>query len=593
MERSDVFRTLPRLPRYIFAQLLGALLILAFAPLLTAFIPFFALLLVILLVAVVLVGSDKGGRWRMAWECVLLLIFLVPVLALLRGATVGLWHHSENGMRVMNLFLQPVALAWGEGAIAWVDLGIAVAGGVAILLFTMQDSLWRISQRRKVTNLPRSRARSVAMGLVQLSGVARALDDRDAREPILRVTGLSEGAPVAKGDGTFWLEDETGRVRIETRGARITVDPDLSMGGIGFGGHSNWAEGLTDSGTSEVVLSGTHEAYPGQYVLMPGDPVYVLGIAQPHRTGDDEQAVIRPERRLFRDHYHQVFFLASGCESLPGRYFFHGFYHGWVFAAFTLAFCTWLGLHGWLGTQDFEVAYGYTDERGADLHAYDPYRLPVEKRWWKFQGRNQVPAEIVAQFDEFDALELSQALEHLDRLQAQEIARPALERIIRSGRRDMHLNLARSWLGKWGYQVPVEPRWDHVTIRVGGALHQLAREDAKRTAQLSAWVLRTCGIRDGRGGDLFASWSETLEGDRLAVTFVEPAPVPARGAARAQEAEALVWSLDGDELSAAPLVVGDSRMLRYGKCDGVAVLSLLCDDAIRPRLPVGWSRACP
>lgn len=123
-----------------------------------------------------------------------LLYFTGPAILLL-GLSVGIIESSPIGRIIYSV---PVAMA--------------AAVGIAVGARALRRSVWLIRVKRNVRNLPTARTRSAAMGLVELKGVARPLDDADAEKPIIFGSGYADTAhnQVAP----FYLEDETGRVLV-------------------------------------------------------------------------------------------------------------------------------------------------------------------------------------------------------------------------------------------------------------------------------------------------------------------------------------------------------------------------------------------
>ncbi len=194
----------------------------------------------------------------------------------------------------------PLARAAGDQAL-WL-----LAGGVLIgcAAFVYGFVLWR--RRRMIEDTPTSRVRSMALGRVELSGVARAKDELRAplsgiacvwfRYRIEKETGSGKNrrwSTIDSGDSSDWpfcLQDETGTVRIEPKGASIEIadqwqetDPELS------GPLANFVleRGLRVHG----LFGGASRLRVREARLHDGDALYVHGIAQ-SRPG------LREERRI-------------------------------------------------------------------------------------------------------------------------------------------------------------------------------------------------------------------------------------------------------------------------------------------------------
>jgi hypothetical protein len=94
---------------------------------------------------------------------------------------------------------------------AYLDVAAGLAGIASeAVLATYMDSPWRARQAAQVELLPTSRARSVAIGLVELQGVARPLSP-SAQGPGIQYNSRYPGPT---GKHPFYLEDDTGHPRI-------------------------------------------------------------------------------------------------------------------------------------------------------------------------------------------------------------------------------------------------------------------------------------------------------------------------------------------------------------------------------------------
>lgn len=184
--------------------------------------------------------------------------------------------------------------AFPVGGLAWAALG-AVVAFVA----------WR--RRREIQDYPTSRARSVAMGKVELVGrvVPRVtlktpwtgvdcawfhaqilVMQRDSRGRERWVTRQS----FSSGDLPFLLEDDTGRVLVDPLGATLEVTRTHTL-----------AEPLLPGATRSVASQrGRDTKYVERY-LPAGSVVYVLGTARPARREDARGDVVGRLRALKKD----------------------------------------------------------------------------------------------------------------------------------------------------------------------------------------------------------------------------------------------------------------------------------------------------
>lgn len=129
-------------------------------------------------------------------------------------------------------------------------------------------TLWRLYPIRQLGILPSSRTRSAAVGLVELQGKARSLNDEE----------FIPFEPMA--ETRFYLEDETGRILIDATGA-VPRDEFWLM--------------FFSQRLPEIVVHGRDPVRPGVIGVYDGDPVYVLGWAD---IGDDTSRYAQDSQRL-------------------------------------------------------------------------------------------------------------------------------------------------------------------------------------------------------------------------------------------------------------------------------------------------------
>lgn len=231
--------------------------------------------------------------------------------------------------------LEGFAAMGQDGAVF--DLLVGSAGFAVVALWLGRDAIWRFRQASQVENLPTSRARSVALGLVELRGVARSVGEE--REPILSLHwDMFDYFSPKQVLRPFYLEDATGRV---------LVDPTKCLVRAG------WITDLASlEGCHEIVLKRRVEKNDRDdsvtRILMPGDPVYLIGNAEINPAAapdaaDSDRLVIRPSSRsswslsLWRFLFGKakrapghsifnVFFLADNDEVSARRLILNGFY---------------------------------------------------------------------------------------------------------------------------------------------------------------------------------------------------------------------------------------------------------------------------
>lgn len=137
-------------------------------------------------------------------------------------------------------------------------------GVSSTLVFAFIDIPWRLKQIRQVRALPRSKARSAAIGLAEFEGIARAAGGRREITPSRKETA----AP-------FHLDDGSGRILVDPREAAVR---ERSLAG------------------ASLTLNEIEEG------IRDGDRVYVIGNVQwrddaPADALESERLVVRPLRQ--------------------------------------------------------------------------------------------------------------------------------------------------------------------------------------------------------------------------------------------------------------------------------------------------------
>lgn len=178
---------------------------------------------------------------------------------------------------------------------------------------------------RQIDNLPTSKVRAAALGLAEFRGVARThREGADANAPILlsfepHSTKTGQKREVLQ---PFYLEDDTGRIRVESSGAEF--------------GHPSLIRFLEPI---RFMYLTRHVEVGGAGVeqrLMPGDPVFLIGSVEEAREAhsaavDADRLVVRPSsdwvkptllqrlvpktgRKVPGGDIHHVFFLSDTSE---------------------------------------------------------------------------------------------------------------------------------------------------------------------------------------------------------------------------------------------------------------------------------------
>lgn len=172
---------------------------------------------------------------------------------------------------------------------------LAIFSGVGIWLFFNGFKKWR--RKRLIENIPTSKIRSMAMGLVELQGQADQwmyaikgpLSGRNCVfykflvERYERRGKNSSWVKVADGtsnDNLFHLDDGTGKVLVNPRRAEINLDqPDFSFESGLFGGDipSNLVNFLDQNNIRYQTWFGKQRMRFREWDICPKDLVYVLG----------------------------------------------------------------------------------------------------------------------------------------------------------------------------------------------------------------------------------------------------------------------------------------------------------------------------
>jgi|GEM_PF-1464870 len=163
--------------------------------------------------------------------------------------------------------------------------------GISLLaagIFLFPYSLLVLHYKRMVENTPTSRVRSMAMGIVELEGRARQYYDLKTshsqtnciyyrcRYYRLQKTGKRQQWRLMRETGSgllpFYLEDATGRVLVQPRGARILVSKARQ--------EFNGAESVWLPAHLRTTQTRIYED-----LIAEGAKIYILGSARPERVG--------------------------------------------------------------------------------------------------------------------------------------------------------------------------------------------------------------------------------------------------------------------------------------------------------------------
>lgn len=203
--------------------------------------------------------------WLLIWPA-LVISLIVPALALALAAFLHFQGGTPADLAQVPAMLhqllpedwqhalpQPSLQGWAAFCVV-----AGIIGFSTHCVYVLLEVPWRLKQIRQVRALPRSKARSAAIGLSEFEGTARAEGGDSVISP------QREGRASA-----FYLEDETGRIRVEPQEAALRVpsvtSPSLQLNEVEGG-------------------------------IRDGDHVYVIGFAEPQAT-DSNELVVRPLRQ--------------------------------------------------------------------------------------------------------------------------------------------------------------------------------------------------------------------------------------------------------------------------------------------------------
>lgn len=177
------------------------------------------------------------------------------------------------------------------------SLIIGVAGLVLLL-----GGFYNLKKLRTIQNIPTSKIRSMAMGLVELKG-AIAQEQEVLQSPITKKDcvhyqwKVEEQVETTDRNGkrrrTYWktlrtgqkgrhfyLQDETGTVLVETVGANIDVDSVYREQAHGISSYSsNVREFLDTQRISTNKFFGTKKLRVTETILYPSQSLYIMGTA--------------------------------------------------------------------------------------------------------------------------------------------------------------------------------------------------------------------------------------------------------------------------------------------------------------------------
>ena len=190
----------------------------------------------------------------------------------------------------------------GPGKIIYADSGDGI--GFAIFLFIgglamFYQGLQKMRRDRLIANMPTSKVRSMAMGLVELYGHIKAHEETmtapfSGKECVYCRLSVGEWRGTGKRRHLkihrqrekgvlFNLEDDTGKVLIDARGADLTnLKRDISIELHGSGEMTDRLQTYCEKHNIEWKSAIGNRAMEFQETFIePGEDLYVMGTAQP------------------------------------------------------------------------------------------------------------------------------------------------------------------------------------------------------------------------------------------------------------------------------------------------------------------------
>ena len=251
------------------------------------------------------IGITRTGY--LAWGVlvpVLVVSLSAPFLALLVGAIVyflgvmppellELPSHvcRKRPAELLSVLCSLSLRFWG-----WFCVIVGTVGVSANIVYAALDIPWRLKQIRQIRVLPRSRARSAAIGLAEFEGVARLLPPRGESKP-------AEMRP-------FLLEDETGQILVDPRGIPLRPRAQTAMTL-----HLNEVEEGIGEGDRVYVIGNVQRRDDAETPDTPGtDPLVVRPLGQTLVASPLARLLFAPRNQVADRHAPNIFIVEKGGE---------------------------------------------------------------------------------------------------------------------------------------------------------------------------------------------------------------------------------------------------------------------------------------
>ena len=206
-----------------------------------------------------------------------------------------------------------------------------IVGFFAGLFFFVKGLGW-FKQMRLISDMPTSKVRSIAMGLVEVYGKIVASEGRVLKSPFTakdcvyykykieeyRSNGKSSSwVTVRKGEMAelFYLKDETGMVLVDPKGANVDIPSDnVINSGIGNSPSQTVLSFLGSQRLSHKSLFFNKRMRYTEYFLAPGDNCYILGTAGDNPFVEDATVQEGMEDVMIRKGQGGIFYITDKQE---------------------------------------------------------------------------------------------------------------------------------------------------------------------------------------------------------------------------------------------------------------------------------------
>lgn len=205
-----------------------------------------------------------------------------------------------------------------------------IFGGFVLGIFLFIKGLLWFKEKRLIEDIPTSNVRSIAMGLVEIYGKAFPFNNTVLKGPFaekdcchykttvekLVSTGKSSHWEIIKTGEKgehFYLQDDTGKVLVETKGAQLEIPTDFEFQ-TGF--HKNISENIMEylKANSISTRDFFHFDYTmrfREYDIEVDDKLFVLGTAGENPFKQEAQSVDHTEDIMIQKGQDKQMFLIS------------------------------------------------------------------------------------------------------------------------------------------------------------------------------------------------------------------------------------------------------------------------------------------